>query len=114
MIHINIDVVCVYKDECMCVCVCVYSHSARHPHAAHPVSEAVRPEGGHVILLDLHLIALEVRELKQTDLVLHAVLMREGGREGRKGRKERECQGTVLEVNSTSYCISPGHQMFLL
>lgn len=34
----------------------------------------MRPEGGHIILLDLHLIALEVRELMQADLVLHAVL----------------------------------------
>lgn len=39
----------------------------------------MRPEGGHIILLDLHLVALEVRELIQADLVLHAVL--QGGNE---------------------------------
>lgn len=63
----------------------VYSHSSGHLHAAHSVGEAVRPEGGHVILLDLHLVALEIGELKQADLMLHAVLQR--GKEGwRKGR----------------------------
>lgn len=54
--------------------VFVYSRSSGHPHAAHSVAEAMRPEGGHIILLDLHLVALEVRELIQADLVLHAVL----------------------------------------
>lgn len=43
-------------------------------HAAHPVGEAVRPQGGNVVLLDLHLVALEVRELMQADFVLQAVL----------------------------------------
>lgn len=57
----------------------MYLRSSRHPHAAHSVTEAMRPEGGHIILLDLHLVALEVRELKQADLVLHAVL--QGGNE---------------------------------
>lgn len=52
----------------------MYSRSSRDPHAAHSVTEAVRPEGGHVVLLDLHLVALEVRELVQADLVLQAVL----------------------------------------
>lgn len=61
------------------MCVCVYSRSSWHPHAAHSVTEAMRPEGGHIILLDLHLVALEVRELIQADLVLHAVL--QGGNE---------------------------------
>lgn len=45
----------------------------------------MRPEGGHIILLDLHLVALEVRELKQADLVLHAVL--QGGNETWDGRE---------------------------
>ena len=40
----------------------VYSRSSRDPHAAHSVTEAVRPEGWHIILLDLHLVALEVGE----------------------------------------------------
>lgn len=62
-------------------CVWVHLRSSWHPHAAHPVAEAMRPEGGHVILLDLHLVALEVRELIQADLVLHAVL--QGGNEGK-------------------------------
>lgn len=52
----------------------VHSRSSWHPHAAHSVAEAVRPQGGHVILLDLHLVALEVGVLEQADLVLHAVL----------------------------------------
>lgn len=56
------------------VCSCQYSRSSWHPHAAHSVTEAMRPEGGHIILLDLHLVALEVRELIQADLVLKAVL----------------------------------------
>lgn len=34
----------------------------------------MRPEGGHIILLDLHLVALEVGQLIQADLVLRAVL----------------------------------------
>lgn len=81
--------------------MCVHSHSAGHPHAAHSVGEAVRPEGGNVILLDLHLIALKVGELKQTDLVLQAVLWREGERDGKEGgRKERECQGKGWRVSS--------------
>lgn len=53
---------------------CVYSRSSGHSHAAHSVAEAMRPQGGNIILLDLHLVALEVRELIQADLVLHAVL----------------------------------------
>lgn len=64
--------------------VLVYLRSSWHPHAAHSVTEAMRPEGGHIILLDLHLVALEVRELKQADLVLHAVL--QGGNETWDGR----------------------------
>lgn len=56
------------------VCRCWHSRSSWHPHAAHSVTEAMRPEGGHIILLDLHLVALEVRELIQADLVLKAVL----------------------------------------
>lgn len=56
------------------MCVCVYSRSSWDPHAAHSVAEAMCPEGGHIILLDLHLVALEVGELIQADLVLHAVL----------------------------------------
>lgn len=56
------------------VCRCRHSRSSWHPHAAHSVTEAMRPEGGHIILLDLHLVALEVRELVQADLVLKAVL----------------------------------------
>lgn len=42
----------------------------------------MRPEGGHVILLDLHLVALEVGELVQADLVLQAVL--QGGEKKRE------------------------------
>ena len=38
----------------------------------------MRPEGWHIILLDLHLVALEVRELIQADLVLQAVLQGAG------------------------------------
>lgn len=79
------------NGRCVSRCPCspvpldpsVYSHSSRDPHAAHPVAEAVCPEGGHVILLDLHLVALEVRQLKQTDLVLLAVLQIQ-----RRGRGE--------------------------
>lgn len=51
-----------------------YSRSTGDPHAAHSVTEAMRPQGWHVILLDLHLVALEVGQLKQADLVLHGVL----------------------------------------
>ena len=64
----------------------MYLHSTRHLHAAHSVGETMRPEGGHVILLDLHLVALEVTQLKQTDLVLHAVLY---GRHRERGFVER-------------------------
>ena len=88
---------------CVCVCVCVwwwYSHSSGDPHAAHPVGEAMRPQGRNVILLDLHLVALEVRVLEQADLVLQAVLHRERERGGtiedrrigvgERDRRERE------------------------
>jgi len=68
--------------------VSVYSHSSGHPHAAHPVGEAMRPQGRDVVLLDLHLVALEVRELKQADLVLQVVLHTETTEEDR-GESER-------------------------
>ena len=78
---------------CVCVCVCVWwhSHSSGDPHAAHPVGEAMRPQGRNVILLDLHLVALEVRVLEQADLVLQAVLHREreGGRRGETIEEDR-------------------------
>ena len=86
---------CVFVCVCVCVCVracvggCVYSHSSGDPHAAHPVGEAMRPQGRNVILLDLHLVALEVRVLEQADLVLQAVLYRERER-GREGCKMEE------------------------
>lgn len=51
-----------------------YSRSTGDLHAAHSVAEAMRPQGWHVILLDLHLVAVEVGQLKQADLVLHGVL----------------------------------------
>lgn len=53
--------------------------STGDPHAAHAVTEAVDPEAGHVILLDLHGVALVVGALKQADLVLLGVLGRTGG-----------------------------------
>lgn len=43
-------------------------------HAAHAVTEAVDPETGHIVLLDLHGVALEVGTFKQADLVLLGVL----------------------------------------
>ena len=58
----------------------MYSRSSRNPHAAHSVTEPMRPQGGNIILLDLHLVALEVGELVEADLVLHAVL--QGGGSG--------------------------------
>lgn len=51
-----------------------YLRSSGNLHAAHSVAETVGPQGGHVILLDLHLVALEVGQLEQADLVLQAVL----------------------------------------
>jgi len=57
----------------------LYSRSSGDPHAAHVVAEAVRPQRGDVVLLDLHLVALEVGELVQADLVLQAVLQGGGG-----------------------------------
>lgn len=48
--------------------------STGDPHTAHSVTEAIDPEAGHVILLDLHGVALEVGSFKQADLVLLGVL----------------------------------------
>lgn len=38
---------------------------AGDPHAAHAVTKAVDPEAGHVILQDLHSVALEVGPAEQ-------------------------------------------------
>lgn len=56
--------------------------SAGHLHAAHAVAEAVSPEAGHVVLLDVHLVALEVSRLVQGDLVVLGLLGEEGGQLG--------------------------------
>lgn len=45
-------------------------------YAAHTVTEAINPEAGHVILLDLHGVALEVGPFKQADLMLLGILGR--------------------------------------
>lgn len=55
--------------------------STGHLHAAHAVTEAVSPEAGHVVLLDFHLVALEVSRLVQGDLVVLSLL---GTTEGRR------------------------------
>lgn len=46
-------------------------------HTAHTVTEAIDPETGHVILLNLHRVALEVGSFKQADLVLLRILGKE-------------------------------------
>ena len=51
--------------------------STGDPHAAHAVTEAIDPETGHIVLLDLHGVALEVGSFKQADLVLLGVLGKE-------------------------------------
>lgn len=51
--------------------------SAGDPHAAHAVTEAIDPETGHVIFLDLHGVAFEVGPFKQADLVLLGILGKE-------------------------------------
>lgn len=58
-----------WQDGCL--------RSAGDLHAAHAVREAVHPEAGHVILLDLHGVALEVGAFKQADLVLLGILGKE-------------------------------------
>lgn len=55
--------------------------STGDPHTAHTVTEAIDPETGHVILLNLHRIALEVGSFKQADLVLLRILGKERLRE---------------------------------
>lgn len=51
--------------------------STGDPHTAHAVTEAVDPETGHVVFLDLHGVAFEVGTFKQADLVLLGVLEKE-------------------------------------
>lgn len=48
--------------------------STGHLHAAHTVAKAISPEAGHVVLLDVHLVALEVSRLVQGDLVVLGLL----------------------------------------
>lgn len=51
--------------------------STGDPRTAHAVTEAVDPETGHVILLDLHAVALEVGAYEQADLMLLRILGKE-------------------------------------
>lgn len=56
-------------------------------YTAHTVTEAINPEAGHVILLDLHGVALEVGPFKQADLMLLGILGRQ------KQSEEMEAEG---------------------
>lgn len=70
--------------------------STGHLHAAHAVAEAVSPEAGHVVLLDFHLVALEVSRLVQGDFVVLSLLQKtEGGTLGCAG-KASELAGAQL------------------
>lgn len=54
--------------------------STGHLHAAHAVAEAISPEAGHIVLLDFHLVALEVSRLVEGDFVVLSLLEKtEGG-----------------------------------
>lgn len=51
--------------------------STGDPRTAHAVTEAIDPKTGHVILLDLQAVALEVGACKQADLMLLRILGKE-------------------------------------
>lgn len=75
-------------------------------HTAHTVTEAIYPEAGHVILLNLHGVALEVGPFKQADLMLLGILgrprpVRNGSRGGRRkgwGGTPGACPGRTLLI----------------
>lgn len=65
--------------------------ATRDGYAAHTVTEAINPEAGHIILLDLHGVALEVGPFEQADLMFLGILgrWRQSEIEAEAGRIER-------------------------
>ena len=63
----------------------VHSRPTAHNDASHSVGEAIGEQAGNVIVHDLHLAALELSNLVQTDLVLLRILV--GGKRSRAGSK---------------------------
>lgn len=61
-------------------------------HAAHSVTEAIGPEAGHILLLNLQGVALEIGSFEQADLVLLGILGKESCiRDRKKEQEQSEC-----------------------
>lgn len=96
---VNVDLV----TSCLVFQLVWYSRSTGDSHAAHSVAEAMRPQGWHIILVDLHLVALEVGQFIQADLVFHGIL---GFQEKINYQDSRsrafECKGSITQESRHS------------
>lgn len=79
--------------------------STGHLHAAHAVAEAISPEAGHVVLLDFHLVALEVSRLVEGDFVVLSLLGKTRGKV--LGSVAKALELCCSEALSTQPCADP-------